>query len=81
MSSIRLSKIRQVTIDIRPVAWTESYSVRIDVQGTHARYCREQLIPSSRFGSDFDLFMSDAIESIREELENDGNLQAGVPTS
>lgn len=78
-----MSVIRHIRIDVTPVIWStvDSYLVRIEVQGRAARYCREQCIPSSDFASRFDSFMSDAIESIREEIESDAILQLGIPTS
>ncbi len=77
-----MSVIRHIRIDVAPVNWSvaDSYSVRIDVQGRAGRYWREQLIPSSDFASHFDSFMSDAVDSIREEIESDANLQLGIPT-
>jgi hypothetical protein len=77
-----MSVVRHVRIDVAPVARSVagSYSVRIEVQGPSARYCREQLIPTSDFASLFDSFMSDAVESIREEIEGDATLQLGIPT-
>jgi hypothetical protein len=77
-----MAVIRHIRIEVYPVTWdvTHSYSVRIDVQGQIGRYSREQLIPSSHFASHFDSFMSDAVESIREEIESDATLQLGIPT-
>lgn len=73
-----MSVIRHVRIDISPLAKSESYFVKIDVLGPTARYVREQLIPSSHFGSTFDEFMSDAIEDIREEMEGDATTTVGI---
>lgn len=77
-----MSVIRHVRIDVAPVTWSvaDTYSVRIDVQGRAGRYSREQLIPSSHFASHFDSFMSEAMKSIREEIESDATLQLGIPT-
>jgi hypothetical protein len=77
-----MSVIRNIRIDITPVTWNvaDSYSVCVDVQVGAGRYRREQLIPTSHFASHFDSFMSDAVESIREEIESDATTQLGIPT-
>ncbi len=75
-----MSVIRHIRIDITPIRWTDSYCVRIDVQGPAGPYWREQVIPAFRFASEFDFFTSDAVESIREEIERDATLQLGIPT-
>lgn len=77
-----MSVIRHIRIDVAPVVWgvVDSYLVCIDVQGRAARYRREELIPSSNFASRFDSFMSEAVDSIREEIDSDATLQLGIPT-
>jgi hypothetical protein len=77
-----MSAIRHVRIDVAPVNWSiaDSYCVRIDVQSRAGTYSREQLIPAGSFGSHFDSFVTDAVESIREEIERDATVQIGIPT-
>lgn len=79
-----MSPIRHIKIDIHPVpSWSgETYSVRIEVQGRSARYCREQVMPSSAFGSRFDEFMCEAIDSIIQEINSEPqtDFEIGIPT-